>query len=50
MLELILIVDNLAPRQMHFGISNGMVLAAGYGEGVWVISPESGAKPSDKVS
>jgi len=27
-----------------------MVLAAGNGEGVWVISPESGAKPGDKVS
>jgi len=26
------------------------VLAAGNGEGVWVISPESGAKPGDKVS
>ena len=42
-------VANLAPRKMRFGISNGMVLA-GNGEGVWVISPESGAKAGDKVS
>nr|WP_306779804.1 hypothetical protein [Acinetobacter indicus] len=41
---------NLAPRKMRFGISNGMVLTAGNGNGVWVISPESGAKPGDKVS
>jgi len=27
-----------------------MVLAAGNGDGVWVISPESGAQPGDKVS
>ena len=48
--KLVVIVANLAPRKMRFGISNGMVLAAGNGEGVWVISPESGAKPGDKVS
>ena len=48
--ELVVMVANLAPRKMRFGISNGMVLAAGNGEGVWVISPESGAKPGDKVS
>ncbi|MBU3845477.1 MAG: methionine--tRNA ligase subunit beta, partial [Candidatus Acinetobacter avistercoris] len=48
--KLVVMVANLAPRKMRFGISNGMVLAAGNGEGVWVISPESGAKPGDKVS
>ena len=48
--KLVVMVANLAPRKMRFGISNGMVLAAGNGEGVWVISAESGAKPGDKVS
>jgi len=48
--KLVVMVANLAPRKMRFGISNGMVLAAGNGDGVWVISPESGAKPGDKVS
>ena len=48
--KLVVMVANLSPRKMRFGISNGMVLAAGNGEGVWVISPESGAKAGDKVS
>lgn len=48
--KLVVMVANLAPRKMRFGISNGMVLAAGNGDGVWVISPDSGAKPGDKVS
>ncbi len=48
--KLVVMVANLVPRKMRFGISNGMVLAAGNGEGVWVISPESGAKAGDKVS
>ena len=48
--KLVVMVANLAPRKMRFGISNGMVLAAGNGESVWVISPESGAKAGDKVS
>ena len=48
--KLVVMVANLAPRKMRFGISNGMVLAASNGEGVWVISPESGAKAGDKVS
>ena len=48
--KLVVMVANLAPRKMRFGISNGMVLAAGNGDGVWVISPEFGAKPGDKVS
>lgn len=48
--KLVVMVANLAPRKMRFGVSNGMVLAAGNGEGVWIISPENGAKPGDKVS
>lgn len=48
--KLVVMVANLAPRKMRFGISNGMVLAAGNGDGVWIVSAESGAKPGDKVS
>ena len=48
--KLVVMVANLAPRKMRFGISNGMVLAAGNGEGIWVISPEIGAKAGDRVS
>lgn len=48
--KLVVMVANLAPRKMRFGISNGMVLAAGNGKGIFIISPDSGAKPGDKVS
>ncbi|HVE51133.1 MAG TPA: methionine--tRNA ligase [Casimicrobiaceae bacterium] len=43
-------VANLAPRKMKFGISEGMVLAAsGDGPGVYLLAPDSGAKPGMKV-
>ncbi|MCH4247496.1 MAG: methionine--tRNA ligase [Acinetobacter populi] len=48
--KLVVMVANLAPRKMRFGISNGMVLCAGNDQGLYIISPESGAKPGDKVS
>ncbi len=48
--KLVVMVANLAPRKMRFGVSNGMVLAAGNGEGIFIISPDSGAKAGDKVS
>jgi methionyl-tRNA synthetase len=48
--KLVVMVANLAPRKMRFGISNGMVLAAGNGEGIFIVSPDSGAKAGDKVS
>lgn len=48
--KLVVMVANLAPRKMRFGISNGMVLAAGNGEGICIISPDTGAQPGDKVS
>lgn len=48
--KLVVMVANLAPRKMRFGISNGMVLAAGNGNGIFIISPDSGAQPGDKVS
>ncbi len=46
----VLVVANLAPRKMKFGMSEGMVLAAGTGGSeLFVLSPDSGAKPGDKV-
>ncbi len=43
-------VANLAPRKMRFGLSEGMVLAAGPGgEDLWILSPDEGAKPGMKV-
>jgi methionyl-tRNA synthetase len=42
-------VANLAPRKMRFGESQGMVLAAGDGTGVFLLSPDSGAQPGMRV-
>jgi methionyl-tRNA synthetase len=44
-------VANLAPRKMRFGMSEGMVLAAGPGGGdIWILSPDEGAQPGMRVS
>lgn len=48
--RLTVMIANLAPRKMRFGVSNGMVLAAGNGEGIFLLSPDHGAKAGDKVS
>lgn len=46
----VVVVANLAPRKMRFGMSEGMVLAAGPGgDELWVISPDSGAVAGMKV-
>ena len=43
-------VANLTPRKMRFGISEGMVLAAGPGgEDLWILEPHDGAKPGMRV-
>ena len=42
-------VANLAPRKMRFGESQGMVLAAGDGNGLFILSPDEGAKPGMRV-
>ena len=43
-------VANLAPRKMRFGLSEGMVLAAGPGDkDLWIISPEDGAVAGMRV-
>jgi methionyl-tRNA synthetase len=51
--RLIICVANLAPRQMKFGLSEGMVAAAGGGgpEGkeIYLLEPDSGAKPGHRV-
>jgi methionyl-tRNA synthetase len=49
--KLTVMVANLAPRKMRFGISEGMVLAAGTGETeIFVLHPDSGATPGMRVS
>ena len=49
--RLTLYVANLAARKMKFGVSEGMVLAAGPGgEEIYLLSPDNGAKPGQRVS
>ena len=48
--RLVVLVANLAPRKMKFGVSEGMVLAAGPGgEDIFILSPDSGAEPGMEV-
>ncbi len=48
--RLVMCVANLAPRKMRFGISEGMVCASGPGgEEVFVLSPDAGAKPGQRI-
>jgi methionyl-tRNA synthetase len=48
--RLVVIVANLAPRKMKFGLSEGMVTACGPGEAnVFVLSPDTGAQPGQRV-
>jgi methionyl-tRNA synthetase len=48
--RLTVMVANLAPRKMKFGVSEGMVLAAsGEGPGLYLLSPDSGAQAGMKV-
>jgi methionyl-tRNA synthetase len=48
--KLVVVVANLKARKMKFGISEGMILAAGEGKDIVLIEAGSGAKPGDKVS
>ena len=45
----IVLVNNLEPRKMKFGISEGMVRASSNDEGIYLVSPDEGAKPGMKV-
>ena len=56
--RLVVVVANLAPRKMKFGVSEGMILAASWeksekageeGSGIFVVSPDSGAVPGMRV-
>ena len=52
--KLAVVVANLAPRKMKFGVSEGMILAAsgdnaGDGPGIFLVSPDSGAQPGMRV-
>ncbi len=56
--RLTVVVANLAPRKMKFGVSEGMVLAAsgdrtvsrGDAPGLFILSPDTGATPGMKIS
>jgi methionyl-tRNA synthetase len=47
--KLTVMVANLAPRKMKFGMSEGMVLAAGGDGGLYILNPDDGAKPGMRV-
>ncbi|MCE3046245.1 methionine--tRNA ligase [Legionella sp. 16cNR16C] len=47
--RLTVMVANLEPRTMRFGVSEGMVLAAGDGKGIYLLNPDEGALPGMKV-
>ncbi len=48
--KLTVVVANLAPRKMKFGVSEGMVLAAGPGgKDIWILQPDAGAQPGMRV-
>ncbi|MDH5613822.1 MAG: methionine--tRNA ligase [Gammaproteobacteria bacterium] len=48
--KMTVMVANLAPRKMKFGVSEGMVLAAGPGgKDLFILNPDEGAKPGMKV-
>jgi methionyl-tRNA synthetase len=48
--KLTVVVANLQPRKMRFGVSEAMVLAAGPGgKEIWLLHPDSGAEPGMKV-
>ena len=47
--RLVVLVANLKPRQMSFGLSEGMVLASSNDNGIYIISPDEGAEPGQRV-
>jgi methionyl-tRNA synthetase len=48
--KLVVMVQNLAPRKMKFGLSEGMILAASDSDGgIFVLSPDNGAQPGQKI-
>ena len=48
--KLTVMVANLKPRKMKFGMSEGMILAAGPGgKDLWILEPHDGAQPGMRV-
>lgn len=52
--RLTVIVANLAPRKMRFGVSEGMVVAASHGDekahpGIFLLKPDAGAEPGMRI-
>mgnify|MGYP001345513781 FL=1 len=48
--KLVVCVNNLKPRKMRFGVSEGMILAAGDdSDGIFILSPDDGASPGMQV-
>ena len=48
--KLTVVVVNLKPRKMRFGMSEGMVLAAGPGgKDLWILEPHAGAQPGMRI-
>ena len=48
--RLTVMVANLKPRKMKFGLSEGMVLAAGPGgKDIWLLTPDAGAEPGMRI-
>ena len=48
--KLVVCVNNLKPREMRFGTSEGMILAAGDEDiGIFIVSPDKGAIPGMRV-
>lgn len=45
----VVVVANLKPRKMRFGVSEGMILAAESGSGIRLLSPDAPAKPGMRV-
>ena len=49
--KLLVVVANLKPRKMKFGVSEGMILAAGPGgKDIRVLHPDTGARPGMRIS
>ena len=49
--RLTVVVANLAPRKMRFGVSEGMILCAGSGDkDLYLLEPDSGAKPGMRIT
>ncbi len=48
--KLVVVLANLKPRKMRFGVSEGMILAAGEGgKDIFMLTADSGAKPGQTI-